>query len=1104
MDVGAWLRELGLGRYEQAFRAHDIDADVLRELTPDDLIGLGIGSIGHRRKILAAVAALGQEPRAAATPDPDRPETDRGEAERRQLTVMFVDLVGSTALAARLDPEAMSEVLRAYQNAVAGEVSRFQGHVAKLMGDGVLAYFGWPRAHEDEAERSVRAGLAIVAAVGRLSGGDQALVCRVGIATGLVVVGDLVGEGSAREQAVVGETPNLAARLQALAGPGRVVVAGLTRQLLGELFELQRLSPRKLRGVPGLPPAFVVVSERPVASRFAARQMGDVAPIVGRDQELALLLERWRQARSGEGQLVLLTGEAGIGKSRIVEALIEAVAGEPHVMIRFQCTPYHTDSALHPAIQYLAGSDTGDARVERIESLLAQAGDDGGETAALIAPLLGIDGRGHYGAPTLTPQQRRARTLAALARLVTGQAAGRPLLWVVEDAHWIDPTTLELIELVLDRMQGRTMLAVVTARPTITPAFASHPMVSRLSLNRLGRAATGAIVARITRGKPLPKPLLDELAARTDGVPLFVEEMTKAVLESGILRQGNDGHRLAGPLSALAIPRTLHDSLMARLDRLHPVKEVAQMAAVIGRAFDHATIAALSALPPTALAEAMARLVEAELIFRRGTPPDATYLFKHALVRDAAYESLLKTRRAALHARLLDILTQRGDAAPELMAQHAELAGQTARALDLWQEAGMRTLARPAYREAIASFENGIRVCRAMGDSPALRRREQSLYLELGQALIANQGYQAASTLYAFERALALADAMGEVGLQLPPLFGLWAGHHIAGTGSSALADRYARLAEAQPDGGPRLVGLRMLGLERFYDGRFRESLAITKAGLAIYDPATHRDLAHRFGHDPRAASANYKAWNLWHLGLVEQAELTMRENLRWTRQFDHANTTGLVLCFGTMTYIWLRQPDQVLTAAREAIALAEEMTLPLWHAWGRIQLGWALSQGDAAAGLVEMAAGIEEARSIGAGRFEPFHLGLLADAHLRAGRPADAQAVLSRAFEGQALAHHRAFAADLHRIRGAAWRQLEGSNCPAAEADLHQAIALARDQEAPALELRAARDLAGLLADRGERRQACDLLAPVYGCFTEGFATPDLIEAKALLDALG
>ncbi|MFO1050150.1 MAG: AAA family ATPase [Geminicoccaceae bacterium] len=1109
MDVGAWLRGLGLGQYEQAFLANDVDSAILPDLTSEDLAALGVHSVGHRRKLLTAIAALDAvvaERPAAPTADP---VAARPAAERRQLTVMLVDLVGSTALATHLDPEAMSEVLRAYQNSVAGEILRFEGHVAKFMGDGVLAYFGWPRAHEDEAERSVRAALAIVAAVSRLTGGGTALACRVGIATGLVVVGDLVGEGPAQEHAVVGDTPNFAARLQGVAAPGQVVVSELTRRLLGDQFTLQPLPLQELRGIAEPQETFAVIGERPLSSRFAARQAGALEPLVGREQELALLLERWRQASGGEGQLVLLTGEAGIGKSRIAEALIEAVAGAPHTLVRFQCTPYHTDSALHPAIHHLAtaagiaergGDDEG---FDRLEAYLTRAGAADGETPALLAQLLGLDGTARYGQPALTPQQRRSRTLASLATSLIGTARRQPVLWVVEDAHWIDPTTLELIELVLDRIQNLPVLAVVTARPTFTAAFASHPIVSRLALNRLARGATAAIIARIAHGRPLPGSLLDEIAARTDGVPLFVEEMTKAVLESDGLREAG-GPRLDGRSRSLAIPTTLHDSLMARLDRLHPVKEVAQTAAVIGRAFDHATIAALSALPVAELGEAMGRLVEAELVFRRGTPPDATYLFKHALVRDAAYESLLKTKRATLHARLADILAQRGDVAPEIVARHAEAAGRTELALQLWEEAGVRALARPAYREAVASFENAIRLCGGADAEQSRQRREQTLQLQLGQALIANQGYQAPTTLAAFDRALELADSLGDVALQLPALFGLWAGHHIAGTGSRALADRYAGLADSQAETGPRLVGLRMLGLERFYEGRFRESLAITKAGLEAYRPDQHHDLAQRFGHDPRAASANYKAWNLWHLGLPDQAEQTMQENLHWTRQVDHANTTGLVLCFGTMTFVWLREADRVMGAAREAITLADEMALPLWHAWGRTQLGWALSQADAVSGIAEMEAGIAEARQIGAGRFEPFHLGLLAEALNRAGRHAEAGASLARAFEGLALGHHRAFAAELHRVRAAVLRHEEGAWSETAVAELRAAISLARTQEAASLELRAVRDLAAMLAEAGERGQAADLLAPVYSRFTEGLATRDLLEARALLDALG
>ena len=1102
MDVESWLHAIGLAQYSELFRRNDIDGDVLRGLSGDDLKDLGVVSLGHRKKLLEAIAALETAP-------PTTVPMVKHEAERRQLTVMFVDLVGSTALSARLDPEAMSGVLRGYQNAVAGEIARFEGHVAKFMGDGVLAYFGWPRAHEDEAERSVRAGLAIVAAVAKLSGDGAALACRVGIATGLVVVGDLVGEGAAQEEAVVGETPNLAARLQGLAAPGQVVVAEGTRRLLGDLFALGALGPQALKGIRQPAPAFAVVGERALESRFAARQADGVAALVGRDQELALLVERWRQARSGEGQLVLLTGEAGIGKSRLTEAVVEAVTAEPHFLIRYQCSPYHADSALHPTIQHLtyaaglAQADTQDERLDRLETLLARAGRV--EAAApLLAELLGLDGTARYGASTLTPQQRRARTLAALVDQLTGLAARRPVLWVVEDAHWIDPTTLELVELALDAVQASAALVVVTARPTFAASFASHPIVTRLALNRLARAATQAIVSRLTRGKPLPEALLDEIAARTDGVPLFVEEMTKAVLESGALREAADGYHLDGPLSALAIPNSLHDSLMARLDRLHPVKEVAQTAAVIGRAFDHATIAALAALPEAELTDAMRRLVEAELVFRRGTPPDATYLFKHALVRDAAYESLLKARRAALHARLVDVLEAGGEAAPEIKAQHAEAAGLTERALGYWEEAGAQALARPAYKEAIASLENGVRLCRGLGEGASWTRREQGLHLQLGQALIASQGYSAPATLRAFERALALADEIADVSLQLPALYGQWAGHYIRGIGAAEIARRYAKLAETLPEIGTLLVGQRMLALEAFHAARFAQSLGLVRQALASYDPVAHRDLRHRFGHDPRVAAAGYEAWNLWHLGFPDQAARAIEDNQRWIREVDHANTTGLGLSYGVaIPNLWLRRPGRVESAAREAIGLAEEMTMPLWHAWGRIQLGWALSQLDPASGLDELEAGLREAHRIGAGRYEPLHLGLAADAYARAGRHEEAGAKMAGAFAALGHGGDLALAAELHRTRAALLICADAGEQAAAGADLRRALAIAHAQEAPSLQLRAARDLARLLAGRGERQAALDLLAPIHGWFTEGFETLDLIEATALLHEL-
>jgi class 3 adenylate cyclase/energy-coupling factor transporter ATP-binding protein EcfA2 len=643
------------------------------------------------------------------------------EAERRQLTVLFADLVGSTALAQQLDPEDMRDVITAYQNTVAADVTRYEGHVAKYMGDGVLAYFGWPRAHEDDAERAVRAGLAVIQALaGRKTPEGQAVEARIGIATGLVVVGDLVGEGAAQEEAVVGETPNLAARLQGVAEPGQIVLSATTRGLLGELFELADLGPQVLKGIAKPVESYAVVGERAVESRYAARTAGSVLPLVGREQELALLLGRWRQSKTGEGQMVLLTGEAGIGKSRIARATIDAIEEEPQIRINYQCSPYHSDSALYPAIQQLiraaglATDDTPEAKLDKLEALLTQAHDDVGEVVPPIASLLGLEVEGRYGALELSPEQQRARTLEALISQLLNLAREHPVLFVLEDAHWVDPTTLELIELALDRIAEAPVLLLVTARPSFTHGFGGHPIITHLALNRLGRAQIEGMIARLSGGKTLPAEVLNEIVAKTDGVPLFVEELTKTVLESGVLRETPDAFVLDAPLQGLSIPSTLNDSLMARLDRLQPVKEVAQMAACIGREFDYGLLAAVSPLSDAKLREALDGLVTAELIFRHGQPPEATYTFKHALVQEVAYDSLLRTTRQNVHGRIAEALlagpAETAAAHPELLAQHFTAANRPEDAVGYWLQAGRQAAERSANKEAIGHLNKGLAV----------------------------------------------------------------------------------------------------------------------------------------------------------------------------------------------------------------------------------------------------------------------------------------------------------------------------------------------------------------------------------------------------------
>ena len=785
MDVGTWLERLGLGQYERAFLDNDVDAEVLPELVAEDLAGLGVASIGHRRKLLAAIAALRAEVSPLQGPRTGQQPAAVREAERRQLTVMFADLVGSTELASQLDPEEMREVLRAYQDAVTGEVARYEGHVAKLVGDGVLAYFGWPTAHEDEAERAVRAGLSVVAAVGRLAApGGGALAVRVGIATGLVVVGDLVGHGAAEQEAVFGETPNLAARMQAVAEPASVVVAPGTHRLAGDLFAYADLGTRRLKGFPEPVRAWRVIGPGQRVSRFEAREAAAVMPLLGREEELAFLLERWNRARSGHGQIVLLAGEPGIGKSRLLRALRDTLDPEPHMALRHQCSPYHTHTALHPVIEQLeraAGferEEAAEARLAKLQTLLARGEPDMTRTVALLADLLGIEAGSRHSPPQLTARQQKKSTFAALLDQLVALAARSPLLVTLEDAHWIDPSTLELLDLAVDRVQDVPVLMVITYRPEFIPPWLGRPHVGSLTLRRLGRQLSAAMVGSVAGGQSLPTAVIDQIVAKTDGVPLFVEELTKAVLESGLLLGDDYRDPVVRLPLVLPIPDTLQDSLMARLDRLAPVKEVAQLAACIGREFDHALLAAVAPLGGKELATALDRLVEAELVFRHGAPPNATYTFKHALVQDAACQSLLKSRRQQHHGRIAAVLEERFphmvESQPEVVARHCAEAGLIEKAADYRHKAAQVAMRRSAMAEAVAQVRHGLVLLSALPASPARTQKEIDLQLDLGHALTTLKGLAAPDTGAAYGRARELCRELGAAGPEPVALHGVW------------------------------------------------------------------------------------------------------------------------------------------------------------------------------------------------------------------------------------------------------------------------------------------------------------------------------------------
>ena len=654
-QVADWLQKLGLGQYALRFAENDIDFAVLFDLTDQDLKELGVASLGHRRRLLRAISELNDAKKGAAQP-PSAAEASsvpHDTAERRQVTVMFSDLVGSTALSARMDPEDLREVISAYQKCVAETVQRFGGFVAKYMGDGVLIYFGYPQAHEDDAERAVRAGLELVSALRALQT-QEPLQTRVGIATGLVVVGDLIGLGEAQERGIVGETPNLAARLQAVAEPNAVVIADSTRRLVGNLFQLEELGARDLKGISGPVRAWAALRPSAVESRFDALHVSGLTELVGREEELELLLRRWSKAKTGEEQVVLLSGEPGIGKSRLAAALMERLAPEPHTRLRYFCSPQHTDSALYPVISQMeraagfAHDDAAQTKLDKLDALLAQSLTPR-QDAALIAEMLSLPNDGRYPTLELEPQRRRQKTLEALTMQLEALARSKPVLMIFEDVHWLDPTSLEVLGRTVDRLKTLRVLLIITYRPEFEPPWFGRPYVTTLNLNRLGEREIAAMIDRVTGNKALPRNIRQDIIERTDGIPLFVEEMTKAVLEAEDV--GAAESALASiPSPSIGVPASLHASLMARLDRLGPAKEVAQIGAAVGREFSHALLQAVVHQPEAQLQSALDRLVTAGLLFRQGVPPHATYLFKHALVQDAAYGTLLREPRRALHA----------------------------------------------------------------------------------------------------------------------------------------------------------------------------------------------------------------------------------------------------------------------------------------------------------------------------------------------------------------------------------------------------------------------------------------------------------------------
>jgi predicted ATPase len=882
-------------------------------------------------------------------------------------------------------------------------VGRFGGFVAKYMGDGVLIYFGYPQAHEDDAERAVRAGLELVTAVTALKT-HAALQTRVGIATGLVVVGDLIGSGASQEQAIVGETPNLAARLQGVAEPNSVVIAESSRKLVGNLFELEDLGSKALKGIAGSVRAWAARRPASVESRFEAFHASGLTELVGRQEELDLLRRRWSKAKTGEGQVVLLSGEAGIGKSRLTAALLERVANEPHKRMRSFCSPQHTDSAFHPIIGQmeraagLSPNDSPQAKLDKLDALLAQTSTSA-QDAALLSEMMSLPNDGRYSALELTPQQRRLRTLEALVSQIVASSGHNPLLMIFEDAHWTDPTSLELFGSIVEKIPTLRVLLIVTFRPEFEPPWIGRPCVTALTINRLAQRDVDAMIDRVVGNKFIPAHIRRDIFERTDGIPLFVEEMTKAILEA---ESEDETQRSAAavPSPALAVPASLHASLMARLDRLGSAKEVAQIGAAIGREFSHALLAAVMRKPVAELGSALDRLVAAGLLFQEGVPPHATYLFKHALVQDAAYGTLLREPRRALHARIAETLESQfaeiAASQPELLARHCTEAGRIEEAASLWGNAGQRSLERSALVEAAEQITRALDQIAAVRATPALRREEIKLQVALANALMHVEGYAAPETKAAVEQARVFIERAEELGespndplLLFSVLYGVWAVNALAFNGDTLrdLAAQFLALAEKQAATAPLLIAHRIMGVSLLYAGDFAKARLHLEQAITLYDPAEHRPLATRFGQDAAVHALSYRSLALWSLGYPEAAKIDIDQAISDAREIGQAATLMTALNNTGVTNICCRNYAAANAELGELVVLADEKGALYWKVCGMASQGCLFAQTGKTSDAVQMlTSGITAYRSTGATLWAPFHLSNLATSYASLG----------------------------------------------------------------------------------------------------------------------
>ncbi len=1057
-------------------------------------------------------------------PQPDstasQPKVMPAESERRHITVVFCDLVESSSIAEQQDPEDFHEMIRSYQETCSRVVSKYEGHIAQHFGDGVLVYFGYPQAHEDDAQRAVRAGLRVLDDLDLLNNGLEKrygvrLSVRIGIHSGSVVVGETGGDDSS-ERLAFGHTINVAARLQGIAEANSVVMSDATFRLVRGLFIVQDLGGQSLKGIADQINAYRVLQASGVESKFELVGTYRRTPLIGRREEVGVLLDRWKQARDGRGQVVLLSGEAGIGKTRLAMVLREQLDQQTHTWMECRGSPFHQDSALHPVIDLLrsglffTSEDSPSDKTAKLELGLSRMGFALNETLPLLTSLLLLPLPEHYPPLPLSPEAQRGKTLELLCSWLFGLAKLQPLVLVGDDLHWIDPSSLQLLNLLIEGVWSIPALLVFTFRPSFQSPWDGERRITQIRLDPLTDHQVRSMISGVAGGKPMPRDVIDYLVAKTDGIPIFVEELTKMVLDSDILRERDQYHGFTEPIPSLAIPTTLQDSLVARLDRLSHVKGVAQLGAALGREFPYDLLQALSPLREASLQEALCQLVEAEILHQRGMLPRATYVFKHALLQEAAYGTMLKSKRREVHGKIVLALQEKSPEVvanePEILAHHCEAAGLIKEAVGYWYRAGQRALASSAHAEAVSHLTKGLRSLKNLQASPQRSQLELGLQMALGLGLIATHGYSSEPVLNTFARAHELCSELGESAQLFSVLFGLYMFHAVRSDRKETreTTNQLLRLAKRSGDVNLLVEAYAATGVAELLQGAHPSAHEHMSQCLSLYDPAQHRSHVFIYGHDPGAVVQAYAGLNLWFLGYPDQALSRIEKALSLAQETSHPFTLAHVLSTSAELRHCRREFKEVGELANRNVALSMEQRFPLWLGAGCCEQGWVLlSEGYVQDGIKKIHEGMAMIRVTGSRARRPYHQLNLAELYLQAGMIGEGLAEVDEALSAtyDSLSHY--YLAELHRLRGELLLRSSREKREEAQSCFRQALDVARDQSARSLELRAAMSLGRLFAANGRKDEAREVLAGIFGFFTEGFETADLRESKALLEEL-